>query len=98
MEKIKITVRVKPCKGKKSVEYDGKNVLVKNNTQEDFGFQCDRYLDSNCTQQEVLEKIQLKNSILDAMDGYSVTVFAYGQTAAGKTYTQFGDLERGTQV
>jgi hypothetical protein len=31
-----------------------------------------------------------------ALDGYNCTVFAYGQTGTGKTFTLTGDLPTGT--
>lgn len=32
--------------------------------------------------------------ILNALSGYNSTVFIYGMTGAGKTYTMFGDRTR----
>jgi len=40
------------------------------------------------TQEEVFE--DCKGLVQSALDGYHVTLFAYGQTSAGKTYTTFG--------
>ncbi|KAJ2401251.1 Kinesin- motor protein, partial [Coemansia sp. RSA 2531] len=44
------------------------------------------------TQEQIYEKVA--SPILEeVMQGYSCTIFAYGQTGTGKTYTMQGDLE-----
>lgn len=40
------------------------------------------------TQEEVFE--DCKDLVQSAVDGYNVTMFAYGQTGAGKTFTMYG--------
>ena len=42
--------------------------------------------------QEVLFNSVANNYILEMLQGYNCTVFAYGQTGTGKTYTMSGDL------
>eukprot|EP00397_Hematodinium_sp_SG-2012_P011098 GEMP01011227.1.p1 GENE.GEMP01011227.1~~GEMP01011227.1.p1 ORF type:complete len:573 (+),score=137.57 GEMP01011227.1:99-1721(+) len=42
------------------------------------------------TQLEVFQ--DLKDLVQSCMDGYNVTVFAYGQTGAGKTFTMYGPV------
>ena len=32
--------------------------------------------------------------IHQAIKGYNVTIFAYGQTSSGKTHTMYGDLNK----
>eukprot|EP00928_Gymnodinium_smaydae_P070396 TRINITY_DN54241_c0_g1_i1.p1 TRINITY_DN54241_c0_g1~~TRINITY_DN54241_c0_g1_i1.p1 ORF type:complete len:1135 (+),score=302.56 TRINITY_DN54241_c0_g1_i1:112-3516(+) len=44
------------------------------------------------TQEEVFE--DCKDLVQSAMDGYNVTMFAYGQTGAGKTFTMYGSKDQ----
>jgi len=41
------------------------------------------------SQEEVFE--DCRDLVQSALDGYNVTMFAYGQTGAGKTFTMYGD-------
>ena len=55
----------------------------------DLRFIFDRVLDKNASNQEVFE--HTTQSITDGvLDGYNCTVFAYGATGAGKTFTMLG--------
>ncbi|CAJ1335072.1 unnamed protein product [Effrenium voratum] len=44
------------------------------------------------SQEEVFE--ECKDLVQSAVDGHNVTIFAYGQTGAGKTYTLYGTPEQ----
>jgi len=44
------------------------------------------------SQEEIFE--DCKDLIRSALDGYNVTIFAYGQTGAGKTHTMFGSPQQ----
>ena len=44
-----------------------------------------------CTQQEVFERSNLRELVGHSMMGYRATMFAYGQTGAGKSYTVVGE-------
>ncbi|OMJ86652.1 hypothetical protein SteCoe_11804 [Stentor coeruleus] len=59
-----------------------------NNQQENWKFKFDEFL-HNSTQEEVYD-ICGRDIIHSILEGYNGTVFAYGQTGAGKTYTMSG--------
>ncbi|CAD7966725.1 unnamed protein product [Amoebophrya sp. A120] len=48
----------------------------------------DGIFDHNNTQEQVFR--DCKDLIQSAVDGYNITIFAYGQTGAGKTHTMYG--------
>jgi hypothetical protein len=52
-------------------------------------FSYDNVLGMNCTQEEVY-LVAAKPIIDRVMQGFNGTVFAYGQTSAGKTHTMSG--------
>lgn len=56
-------------------------------------FKFERVFNRNANQMEIFEE-SVRPSVLAALDGYNVTVFAYGQTGTGKTYTMEGKMER----
>ena len=51
-------------------------------------FQFDRVFGASATQAEVFEEVSML--VQSALDGYRVTIFAFGQTSAGKTHTMLG--------
>jgi kinesin family protein 11 len=57
-------------------------------------FRFDRVFGSFTTQEEIYEETLLP-VIDDVLRGYESTVFAYGQTGTGKTFTMEGDLSQG---
>jgi kinesin family protein 18/19 len=63
----------------------------------DLRFAFDRVFDENCTQMDIYTNTGrvLLNGVLD---GYNATVFAYGATGAGKTYTMMGNDSSGPGV
>ena len=54
-------------------------------------FKFDRIFSENSTQQEIFESIQ--KNLNYVLDGYNSTIFTYGPTSTGKTYTMNGDNE-----
>jgi kinesin family protein 18/19 len=51
-------------------------------------FAFDRVFDGNGTQQEIFGSTT-ETLIKDVLEGYNGTVFAYGPTGAGKTYSEY---------
>lgn len=45
------------------------------------------------SQQADIFDFSIRNTVEDVMNGYNGTVFAYGQTGAGKSYTMMGDMD-----
>eukprot|EP00735_Rhodelphis_limneticus_P012377 TRINITY_DN562_c0_g1::TRINITY_DN562_c0_g1_i1::g.10428::m.10428 TRINITY_DN562_c0_g1::TRINITY_DN562_c0_g1_i1::g.10428 ORF type:complete len:1103 (+),score=308.19,sp/Q8T135/KIF5_DICDI/51.99/1e-111,Kinesin/PF00225.18/2e-112,FERM_M/PF00373.13/3.3e+03,FERM_M/PF00373.13/2.3e-11,PH/PF00169.24/1.5e-08,ALIX_LYPXL_bnd/PF13949.1/0.00024,ALIX_LYPXL_bnd/PF13949.1/2.8e+02,DUF2205/PF10224.4/0.00036,IncA/PF04156.9/5.4e+02,IncA/PF04156.9/1.1e+02,IncA/PF04156.9/0.0025,PH_8/PF15409.1/0.044,DUF972/PF06156.8/1e+03,DU len=70
--------------------YENKTVEMNIYHQRD-SFTFDRVFDEHSTQQEVFE-ISSRMTIQDVLDGYNGTIFAYGQTGAGKTHTMLGNI------
>src|ERR1700753_2664154 len=44
------------------------------------------------SQQADIFDFSIRSTVEDVMNGYNGTVFAYGQTGAGKSYTMMGDM------
>jgi len=65
---------------------NGQVLLPYNNASNDFKF--DRCFDQSSTQADVFDEV--KNFVQSALDGYNVSLLAYGQTGAGKTHTMLG--------
>lgn len=71
---------------------DGASVLVFTDDAHTkaASFRCDAFLPPTMQQDEVFDAIDGRSLIEAALDGYPVTIFAYGQTGAGKSFTIFG--------
>ncbi|KAJ2808333.1 Kinesin- motor protein [Coemansia guatemalensis] len=57
-------------------------------------FHFDGVFGPKATQENVYDKV-VSPILHEVMQGYNCTIFAYGQTGTGKTYTMEGDLENG---
>ncbi|XP_003397784.3 kinesin-like protein KIF6 [Bombus terrestris] len=62
------------------------------NRPESWNFSFFRIFEESATQEDVFESVA-RSVVESALDGYNGTIFAYGQTATGKTYTITGSLE-----
>eukprot|EP00746_Dinoflagellata_sp_MGD_P008694 gnl/MRDRNA2_/MRDRNA2_117424_c0_seq1.p1 gnl/MRDRNA2_/MRDRNA2_117424_c0~~gnl/MRDRNA2_/MRDRNA2_117424_c0_seq1.p1 ORF type:complete len:757 (-),score=131.91 gnl/MRDRNA2_/MRDRNA2_117424_c0_seq1:630-2780(-) len=63
------------------------SVQVKNHGE----FVFDAVFDEDACQEELFS--ECRNLVQSVVDGYPVTLFCYGQTGAGKTYTMYGNEE-----
>ena len=64
-----------------------------NNSRESYRFPFDGLLPPEARQEEVFERVALP-VLRAALDGYNGTVFAFGQTGSGTTFTITGGAER----
>ena len=97
-ECVKVMIRVRPL-NKKEKSKKCKNILSLSQKEKSISIksQTKLYIFNNIftqadTQKQVYEKsaFQIVESILQ---GYNGTIFAYGQTGCGKTFTMLGDIK-----
>lgn len=98
--KVKVMCRFRPISEKEReysknlcTEYmDSSQVTIKTtNDLNTYRFSFDKIFGPKSNQQEVFE-YSAKPIIDSVLNGYNGTIFAYGQTSSGKTYTMMGDL------
>lgn len=101
-ENITVAIRVKPKKENRNREETVISVLDENTIQlsdsqhELNRFSFDYVFDFNTDQKTIFEKVA-KNAVEWVSQGYNATIFAYGNTASGKTYTLFGGDDKNSQ-
>ena len=59
------------------------------NTKSEKKWVYDYILVPDCTQEQMYEKVA-KKTVVDFTEGYNGTIFAYGQSGSGKTYSMLG--------
>ena len=101
-ESVKVVVRVRPLSRKEqqnghlatTVADEDQGTITCNNPKSDIAdppkvFTFDAVFASGCNQKSIYDKCGA--TVVEAvLDGYNGTVFAYGQTGAGKTFTMEG--------
>ena len=76
-------------------EYQNDNIIIMKNRNYNITndnvptFKFDKVFKETTPQIEIYENIG-KEIVKDVMDGYNGTIFAYGQSGSGKTYTMYG--------
>ncbi|OWZ23201.1 Inosine-5'-monophosphate dehydrogenase [Phytophthora megakarya] len=96
-EKIRVVVRARPYNGndRECVEASPENpgeLFIYNDAARTRAatFRCETFLSSTATQEDVFDQVRAKELVESALSGFPVTIFAYGQTGAGKSFTIFG--------
>ncbi|KAL0386919.1 UNVERIFIED_CONTAM: Kinesin-like protein KIN-7F [Sesamum radiatum] len=103
-EKILVLVRLRPLSEKEIARNEvadwecinSTTILYRNSLQERSGlptaYSFDRVFRGDCRTREVYDE-GIKDIVLSVVGGINSTVFAYGQTSSGKTYTMNGITE-----
>ncbi|KAK9021931.1 hypothetical protein V6N11_011893 [Hibiscus sabdariffa] len=103
-EKIVVTVRLRPLSKREQLAkdqvawecVDDHTIVSKHPSQErtaqPSSFTFDKVFGPTCINETVYEGV--KNVALSALGGINATIFAYGQTSSGKTYTMRGITEK----
>ncbi|KAD4180527.1 hypothetical protein E3N88_29118 [Mikania micrantha] len=101
-EKILVTVRIRPLTPRELANYDlfawdctDDNTLVSTNLNHDrhnSTYTFDRVFHPSCPNRSVYEQ-GARDVALSTIKGINATIFAYGQTSSGKTYTMKGIAE-----
>ncbi|XP_075256672.1 uncharacterized protein LOC142349142 [Convolutriloba macropyga] len=96
-DNIKVICRVRPLNKKELAKGDKEAVNVTGNQvsmmdKPDKKYNFDAVIGPNFTQAQVYDTAA-KHVLEDVLNGYNGTIFAYGQTASGKTFTMEGALK-----
>lgn len=112
-ENIKVAIRLKPLGGDQESTRD-KRIEIVNQNEMAYVFPYHRVIDPSgvhsksfrydyvaneqTSQEQFYKKLGVKDNILKMFEGYNTTIFAYGPTGSGKTYTMQGALDYGSLV
>ncbi|KAL1536648.1 kinesin-like protein KIN-7G [Salvia divinorum] len=106
-ERINVSVRLRPLNGKEilrhdvadwdcindnTVVYKNVNVSASDRSMYPTAYRFDRVFRPDCSTREVYERAA-KNVAISVVNGMNSSVFAYGQTSSGKTFTMTGVTE-----
>ncbi|KAK1836491.1 kinesin heavy chain [Podospora conica] len=93
---IKVVARFRPQNkieinsgGQPIVRFNGADTCTIDSADQKGTFTFDRVFDMECKQSDIFD-FSIKPTVDDILNGYNGTVFAYGQTGAGKSYTMMG--------
>ncbi|XP_055804074.1 kinesin-like protein KIN-7F [Solanum dulcamara] len=106
-ERILVSVRLRPLNDKEilrndvsdwecindtTIIYKNVNLSVSERSMYPSAYTFDRVFRTNCSTRQVYEEAA-KDIALSVLSGFNSSVFAYGQTSSGKTYTMTGITE-----
>ncbi|EGY18864.1 hypothetical protein VD0002_g8598 [Verticillium dahliae] len=104
---IKVVARFRPQNkielasgGQPIVSFNSEDTCSLDSKEAQGAFTFDRVFDMECKQSDIFD-FSIRSTVDDILNGYNGTVFAYGQTGAGKSYTMMGssiDDEEGRGV
>ncbi|KYK59313.1 kinesin [Drechmeria coniospora] len=93
---IKVVARFRPQNrielesgGKPIVSFSSDDSCTLDSREAQGSFTFDKVFDMGCKQQDIFD-FSIRPTVDDILNGYNGTVFAYGQTGAGKSYTMMG--------
>ncbi len=97
-QKVRVLCRVRPFNQKELsfggqecvAEMSGSNISVVDGSGQNHSFTLDKVFAPGCLQAEVFREAA-EPLVDDIMQGYNATIFAYGQTSSGKTFTMEGN-------
>ncbi|KAK4949814.1 hypothetical protein LTR10_011656 [Elasticomyces elasticus] len=78
--------------GQPIVQFSGDDTCQLQSAETNAPFTFDRVFDMSSQQADIFD-FSIRSTVEDVMNGYNGTVFAYGQTGAGKSYTMMGDMD-----
>lgn len=99
--RMMVSIRLRPFNDEELVLDNSQPIEIFDNTSgtivikrefEKKTFQFDNLFDINSTQKEIFDKTS-KHVIDGVLSGYNGTIFSFGQSGTGKTYTMMGQLE-----
>ncbi|XP_016964003.1 uncharacterized protein LOC108033872 isoform X1 [Drosophila biarmipes] len=88
---LQVCIKVRPCDPDRTSLWqvnDGRSIHLAGSQAEPYVF--DHVFDEGTSNQEVFDRMA-KHIVHACMQGFNGTIFAYGQTSSGKTYTMMGD-------
>ena len=89
MENINVYIRLKPIKDKSESNFSFDSKTITNlKTKEIFNF--DSVITPTMSNKDIFEKL-IKQNLVNLLKGINVSIFAYGQTSTGKTFTMKGE-------
>ena len=89
MENINVYLRLKPIKDKSESNFSFDSKTITNlKTKEIFNF--DSVITPTMSNKDIFEKL-IKQNLVNLLKGINVSIFAYGQTSTGKTFTMKGE-------